>query len=133
MKILNSRELFMSPFGEQIPLMIGESPAVWLTSSNKWEETCFIDLGSTFFEEYGKARITVKYNSEYKRASSKKKKLPLWELLSATGKRVGSNPKKDWYVKFSNIPISDFISIEFLKDDKWIEYEFNTEDAKLAS
>ena len=117
----------------------GERPAVWTTTSPRWDETAnksYIDdrgvrrSGDRTTTErlgYGLARIEVRPEAApidwttFKATSGIDPRIA--SGLARTGKRLGSRPT-DWFVSYEPIALEDWLSIEVWRSGKWVPFEF---------
>ncbi len=127
-----------------------EKPAVWLTTSAKWEPACNVGhvvnadnlvSGQTYSsdevdivpcnnnymkKEIGMCRIVVSENvstvtwAKFKHVSGISE--PMFYALDKHSRSIGS-PVNQWYCKFAGIPSRYWEGIEMFVDDQWVRWD----------
>ena len=119
--ILMDGQINMAP-KPTTPLEKGEKRAVWLTTSHRWEETCF--PANTHEEIDSIGRVRLKLNTEkldIHQAVVVQESFPQWEALEESGLFLGMNPI-DWHVTFEPIHSEHIDTIELydVTEGAWI-------------
>jgi hypothetical protein len=116
-------------------------PALWLSLNSTWEHTAtkqYLDKMSgeriqmtpeMQMEKFGCVRFVLSFpNKRYfewskygKISGTGKDEIKMMEIA---GRNCGANPNH-WYASFDNIPISEVLEIEILKEGQWIEWDSN--------
>lgn len=120
---------------QQVPL--GVRPIVWLTTSDRWEETCNKGLRhKETGEEFtltrdetaaisgGLARIgvsdRVKTHPWFRLMRLSRESKQTIAVLRRTAEACGSNPVRDWYGTFQTISPDYFEAVDWFRDGSWV-------------
>lgn len=128
----------------------GVRPIVWLTTSDRWEETCNKGLrNKESGEEFTLTRDETAANfGALARigVSDRVKTHPFFRLMRLSGEskqmvaglrklaeKRGSNPIHDWYGTFQTISPDYFETVDLFEDGSWVSLESLVEQKRAAA